>query len=87
IVAEARIITPAMFAATADAIAEMVDLETPGAGLIPSIDKLQEVSIQVAIAVAEAAIKDGVANRQPEDVKQAVLDAMWTPEYKKVIAK
>lgn len=76
-----------MFAATADAIAEMVDLETPGAGLLPSIDKLQEVSIQVAIAVAEAAIKDGVANRQPEDVKQAVLDAMWTPEYKKVIAK
>ncbi|AKI93865.1 oxaloacetate-decarboxylating malate dehydrogenase [Bacillus subtilis] len=87
IVAEARIITPAMFAATADAIAEMVDLETPGAGLLPSIDKLQEVSIQVAIAVAEAAIKDGVANRQPEDVKQAVLEAMWTPEYKKVIAK
>lgn len=76
-----------MFAATADAIAEMVDFETPGAGLLPSIDKLQEVSIQVAIAVAEAAIKDGVANRQPEDVKQAVLDAMWTPEYKKVIAK
>lgn len=87
IVAEARVITPAMFAATADAIAEMVDFETPGAGLLPSIDKLQEVSIQVAIAVAEAAIKDGVANRQPEDVKQAVLDAMWTPEYKKVIAK
>lgn len=55
--------------------------------MLPSIDKLQEVSIQVAIAVAEAAIKDGVANRQPEDVKQAVLDAMWTPEYKKVIAK
>ncbi len=76
-----------MFAATADAIAEMVDLETYGAGLLPSIDKLQEVSIQVAIAVAEAAIKDGVANRQPEDVKQAVLDAMWTPEYKKIIAK
>ncbi|MGV2516639.1 UNVERIFIED_CONTAM: NAD-dependent malic enzyme, partial [Bacillus subtilis] len=48
IVAEARIITPAMFAATADATAEMVDLETPGAGVLPSMDKLHEVSIQVA---------------------------------------
>ncbi|MFA7746218.1 malic enzyme-like NAD(P)-binding protein, partial [Salinicoccus roseus] len=87
IVVEAKVITPAMFAATADAIAESVDFETPGAGLLPSMSDLQEVSIKVAIAVAETAIKEGVANRIPENVEQAVLDAMWKPQYKQVIAK
>lgn len=48
---------------------------------------LQEVSIKVAIAVAETAIKEGVANRIPENVEQAVLDAMWKPQYKQVVAK
>lgn len=52
-----------MFVASADAIAEMVDHDKPGAGLLPSIDKLQEVSIKVAIEVAKAAIKDGVARK------------------------
>ncbi|MES1031143.1 NAD-dependent malic enzyme [Bacillus velezensis] len=87
IVVEAKVITPAMFAATADAIAESVDFETPGAGLLPSMSDLQEVSIKVAIAVAETAIKEGVANRIPENVEQAVLDAMWKPQYKQVVAK
>ncbi|MGA3882505.1 malic enzyme-like NAD(P)-binding protein, partial [Bacillus pumilus] len=67
------------------AIAEMVDHDKPGAGLLPSIDKLQEVSIKVAIEVAKAAIKDGVARRTPDDIEQAVKDAMWSPEYKKIV--
>lgn len=74
-----------MFVASADAIAEMVDHDKPGAGLLPSIDKLQEVSIKVAIEVAKAAIKDGVARRTPDDIEQAVKDAMWIPEYKKIV--
>ncbi|MFB8736046.1 malic enzyme-like NAD(P)-binding protein [Bacillus sp. SL00103] len=53
IVTESKIITKGMFVASADAIAEMVDHDKPGAGLLPSIDKLQEVSIKVAIEVAK----------------------------------
>lgn len=85
IVTESKIITKGMFVASADAIAEMVDHDKPGAGLLPSIDKLQEVSIKVAIEVAKAAIKDGVARKTPEDIEQAVKDAMWIPEYKKIV--
>ncbi|MED1527616.1 MULTISPECIES: oxaloacetate-decarboxylating malate dehydrogenase [Bacillus] len=85
IVTESKIITKGMFVASADAIAEMVDHDKPGAGLLPSIDKLQEVSIKVAIEVAKAAIKDGVARRTPDDIEQAVKDAMWIPEYKKIV--
>lgn len=85
IVTESKIITKGMFVASANAIAEMVDHEKPGAGLLPSIDKLQEVSIHVAVEVAKAAIKDGVARRTPDNIEQAVKDAMWIPEYKKIV--
>ncbi|MDM5321768.1 NAD-dependent malic enzyme [Bacillus altitudinis] len=85
IVTESKIITKGMFVASADAIAEMVDHDKPGAGLLPSIDKLQEVSIKVAIEVAKAAIKDGVARKTPDNIEQAVKDAMWIPEYKKIV--
>ncbi|OLP66807.1 putative NAD-dependent malic enzyme 2 [Bacillus pumilus] len=85
IVTESTIITKGMFVASANAIAEMVDHDKPGAGLLPSIDKLQEVSIHVAIEVAEAAIEDGVARKTPEDIEQAIKEAMWIPEYKKIV--
>ncbi|MDM5299751.1 NAD-dependent malic enzyme [Bacillus pumilus] len=85
IVTESTIITKGMFVASANAIAEMVDHDKPGAGLLPSIDKLQEVSIHVAIEVAKAAIEDGVARKTPEDIEQAIKEAMWIPEYKKIV--
>ena len=69
-----------MFAASANAVANMVDHEKPGAGLLPKIDDLQDVSVQVAIDVVKAAIKDGVAQVQPEDVEKAIREAMWRPE-------
>jgi malate dehydrogenase (oxaloacetate-decarboxylating) len=39
----------------------------------------------VAIAVAEAAARDGVATRVLENPVQQVFDAMWTPEYPELI--
>lgn len=52
IVAEARIITPAMFAATADAIAEMVDLEAPEQDCFQAMINFRGFYPEVAIAVA-----------------------------------
>ncbi|MCY7924188.1 oxaloacetate-decarboxylating malate dehydrogenase [Bacillus haynesii] len=87
IVAKAKVITNGMFAASANAVANMVDHEKPGAGLLPKIDDLQDVSVQVAIDVVKAAIKDGVAQVQPEDVEKTVREAMWRPEYQTIVAK
>ncbi len=87
IVSKAKVITNGMFAASANAVANMVDHEKPGAGLLPKIDDLQDVSVQVAIDVVKAAIKDGVAQVQPEDVEKAVREAMWRPEYQTIVAK
>jgi malate dehydrogenase (oxaloacetate-decarboxylating) len=86
IVAKAEVISKGMFAAAANAVAKMSDSNKPGAPLLPSITKLQEVSEYVAIEVAKAAIAEGIAkaNINMVDVEKAVANAMWKPEYKEV---
>jgi malate dehydrogenase (oxaloacetate-decarboxylating) len=84
IVTKAKVISKGMFAAAAYAVARMTDNSTPGASLLPSIEKLHEVSKYVAIEVANAAIYEGIARADIQDVEQAIEDAMWIPEYKEV---
>ncbi|MGW9531198.1 NAD-dependent malic enzyme [Paenibacillus terrae] len=84
IVVKSKIITDNMFAAAAHAVADMVDLSQPGASLLPKISELREVSEAVAVAVAKAAVQDGVARHQPDDIRQAVRDAMWDCKYKPI---
>jgi malate dehydrogenase (oxaloacetate-decarboxylating) len=73
-----------MFAAAAYAVARMSDTSTPGASLLPSIEKLHEVSKYVAIEVANTAIYEGIARANFQDVETAIEDAMWKPEYKEI---
>jgi len=84
IVAKAEIISKGMFTAAADAVADMCCNDKPGASLLPNINKLQEVSEKVAITVIDAAINEGVARADLNDVQKAVADAMWRPEYKEI---
>jgi malate dehydrogenase (oxaloacetate-decarboxylating) len=84
IVAKAEIISKGMFTAAANAVAKMSDSSTPGASLLPSIEKLHAVSIGVAVEVAKAAIEEGVARADITNVEKAVVDAVWEPEYKEI---
>ncbi|SIF56483.1 malate dehydrogenase [Mycobacteroides abscessus subsp. abscessus] len=76
-----------MFAAAANAVAEKSDSSTPGASLLPAITKLADVSRHVAIEVAKAAVQEGIAKAEIDDIEQAVDDAMWKPEYKQIKSK
>lgn len=82
IVAKAQIISKGMFTAAANAVAQMCDSSQPGSSLLPSIEKLHDVSIYVAVEVAKAAIEEGIAKAEITDVAKAVVDAAWEPEYK-----
>lgn len=84
IVAKAEKISKGMFAAAAYAVARMSDTSTPGASLLPPIEKLHEVSKYVAIEVANAAIHEGIARADIQDIEAAIENAMWEPEYKKI---
>ncbi|MFS0561357.1 NAD-dependent malic enzyme [Terribacillus sp. 179-K 1B1 HS] len=84
IAVKASRITDSMFAAAANAIADMVESNTQGGSLLPAIDELQPVSTAVAEAVAKAAIEDGVSDAKPEEIKDLIANSVWKPEYKTI---
>ncbi|MFC7393077.1 NAD-dependent malic enzyme [Scopulibacillus cellulosilyticus] len=86
IVSQAKLMTDRMFEAASVAVATTVDPTQPGAPVLPDVENLRSVSATVAVKVVEAAIADGVANRKPDDIIQAVQDAMWQPVYPQVEA-
>jgi malate dehydrogenase (oxaloacetate-decarboxylating) len=81
IVSGASKVTAGMLLAAAEAVASQVDVTAPGSALVPAVENLRASSATTAVAVAQAAIADGVATRKPENLLQAVQDAMWQPEY------
>jgi malate dehydrogenase (oxaloacetate-decarboxylating) len=86
IVSRASRISDGMIAAAASAVSSLVTVRQPGASLLPHIDDLRSVSVTVAVAVAEAAIMEGLAGIKCNDIVQEVQDAMWQPEYRRVQA-
>ncbi len=81
IVARATHVTDGMLLAAAEAIAGLVDVEAPGAALLPHVQDLRATSAAVAAAVARRAAQDGVAQVELLDPDRAVRDAMWRAAY------
>ncbi len=86
IVSRARKISENMFAAAANAVSSLVAVRLPGASLLPHVDDLRKVSLTVGVAVAEAAVEEGLARVTLDDIVQQVGDAMWEPEYRQIQA-
>jgi malate dehydrogenase (oxaloacetate-decarboxylating) len=86
IVAGATHITDSMIRAAAHAVAQLVDPSSPGAPILPPIDRLPETSHAVAVAVAQAARLEGVATTAlGGNVNQYVRQHMWKPAYRPVL--
>ena len=81
IVTRARAISDGMFKAAARAIAGTIDAAQLGAPILPPMSDVREVSIRVAVAVAEQALHEGLARTEPADVEAAIRSAMWQPRY------
>ena len=86
IVARARQVSDGMLVAAAEAVAGLVDVSTPGASLLPQVENLRAASATVAVAVAERADREGLAQAKLTDPVQQVQDAMWQPLYRPVKA-
>lgn len=86
IAARATRITDTMLAAAAGAVAELVDATTLGASLLPQVHDLRATSLAVAVAVAEAADRDGVARTPAEaHTPEAIARLRWEPVYRPVL--
>lgn len=76
----ARIINDEMLAAAAHALGGLVDVKVSGAPVLPPVSQLTAFSKKVAIAVAQSAIDQGLAQTDLS-VEQAVAAMHWQPEY------
>jgi malate dehydrogenase (oxaloacetate-decarboxylating) len=79
----ARAISDGMFLAAARAIANLSPARRdPRANLLPPLADLRHISLQVATAVAEQAVSEGLAEPgNEENVAAAIREKMWEPVY------
>ena len=83
VAAQARRITDSMFLAAARALAACSPaLQDPSAPLLPALEDLRRVSLQIAFAAGCEAQRTGHAPRQPaESLMRSIAAAQWTPAY------
>jgi malate dehydrogenase (oxaloacetate-decarboxylating)(NADP+) len=82
-VTRARHVTDEMFLASARTLAEQVSYADVWQGRIyPPLKSIREVSLAIAVAVAEVAHEQGLAQEpRPDDMEAHIRSIMYSPEY------
>ncbi|NFA48351.1 NAD-dependent malic enzyme, partial [Pediococcus acidilactici] len=75
------VLNDTMISKAAHSLGGIVDVSKPGAAVLPPVSKLSEFSQTVAEGIAQSAVDQGLTKETITDVKKAVADARWTPEY------
>ena len=87
LLANSSVITDDMVTVASQACADSATQEELDQGMLyPAIERLREVSANVALAVANQAIQDGITNTTTQQVSQALKQALWDPAYPQIIA-
>lgn len=81
---EAKRVTDEMLLTASEAVAEQISEEDFAKGLIyPLIKNIREVSVNVAVKVAEEIFKSGLARvKKPKDIRKFIKSKMYEPVYK-----
>ena len=80
----ARRVTDEMLLAAAEALSEQADEATLRTGaLLPPLERIREVSLRIALAVARVVIEAGLAGRDtPAELEPYLRDRMYRPDYR-----
>jgi len=78
---EASLLTDEMIGAAAHSLGGIVDINKPGAPVLPPFKYAGDVSIKVAEAVAKKAQEQGLARAEEKDMVKAVKEFKWYPKY------
>lgn len=84
IVSGARVVTDGMFQAAARTLASLVTDEELASGQVyPALERIREVSAQIAAAVAEVAFSEGLTNteRPKQELVEVMRSSMYDPHY------
>jgi malate dehydrogenase (oxaloacetate-decarboxylating)(NADP+) len=81
------LVTDEMFSVAARTLAEMVSAEDLAQGRVyPPLTRIREVSLKIAIAVADLAYSRGLATKpRPDDLPGYIKSIMYLPEYESYI--
>ena len=81
--ARASHVTDEMFAAAAEALAHLATEDDLAQGRVfPALTRIREVSLEIAVAVAEVAYAQGLAREpRPSDLKAFIAAQMYDPKY------
>jgi malate dehydrogenase (oxaloacetate-decarboxylating) len=79
----ARRVSDAMILAAARTLGECSPaLRDPAAPLLPPLSEARGVAVEIAVAVGEAAQREGIASTTTRDqLRQRVRESQWTPQY------
>lgn len=69
------------------ALGGIVDVTQPGASILPPVAKITEFSQIIAETVAKSVVEQGLNREEISDIKAAVADAKWVPEYTELTAE
>ncbi|MEM7175900.1 MAG: NAD-dependent malic enzyme [Chlamydiota bacterium] len=80
--AKATRVTDGMFLKAAEVVSRHAPiLNHPYASLFPRISALRAISKEVAIAVGQHAVDEGICQNPPSNIEKAVSEMMWEPRY------
>ncbi len=80
-------VTDEMFLVAAKTLAQEVsDTDMRIGRIYPPLPRIREVSLAIAVAVAEVAYRNGLASRpRPEDLESFITSLMYEPEYQSYV--
>ena len=88
LLAKSTTVSDAMVTAAAEACANAItQAELEQGRLYPNVNRLRDVSSQVAIAVAKAAIDEGTSNVSETQVTERISRDLWQPSYPPIEAR
>jgi malate dehydrogenase (oxaloacetate-decarboxylating) len=88
VLSRTRLMTPAMLVAAVQALASAAPIvNNTGAGLLPDVEDVREISVQIARNVIKKAVEDGLAQEKEipgndEDLEEWIREQMWSAEYR-----
>lgn len=76
-----------LVAAVKSLAAQAPALKDDNAGLLPDVGDVREISIKIAAAVIQQAVKEGLHQEQnipadEADLEEWIREQMWKPEYR-----
>ncbi|CBX91232.1 similar to NAD-dependent malic enzyme 2 [Plenodomus lingam JN3] len=88
VLSRTRLVTPALLVAAVQALASTAPVvKGSGAGLLPDVEDVRDISVQIARNVIKQAVKDDLAHikdipTDDDDLEEWIREQMWDAEYR-----